>query len=100
MNIKNSLVIIVLSLWHCNQPLHRKYIAVAASRNARKKGKAQDHKGFDPSRIICGGGFGFGFGSVTNIEQLSPIVGYRFTDQFSAGIGLGYQYFSIKDAFS
>lgn len=46
-------------------------------------------------KIYVGGGLGAQFGSVTVID-VSPLVGYRFTDRFSAGIGLNYQYYSIK----
>lgn len=57
--------------------------------------KAKPH-GFEPNRIIFGGGFGLGIGNVTNIS-ISPIIGYRFTDKFSAGIGFGYQYLRAKE---
>jgi opacity protein-like surface antigen len=57
--------------------------------------KAKPH-GFEPGRIIFGGGFGLGVGSVTNIS-VSPILGYRFSDKFSAGLGCGYQYIRAKE---
>ena len=63
---------------------------VNAKNNRNKK------TGFDASRIIFGGGLGLGFGSVTNVS-VAPIVGYRITDNFSAGIGMGYQYVRVKD---
>ncbi|MBN9482776.1 MAG: hypothetical protein BGO70_07870 [Bacteroidetes bacterium 43-93] len=55
-------------------------------------------KGFDASRIIFGGGMGLAFGTVTDIS-VAPVLGYRFTDNFAAGIGLGYEYLRIKDYF-
>lgn len=64
---------------------------------AEREGKKEPVKGFDPSRLIFGGGFIFGVGGgVTNLG-LSPVVGYAITDKFSAGIGLGYQYFKAKN---
>ena len=46
-----------------------------------------------------GGDFGFNYGGNGNIQQLfiefSPVVGYKFTDQLSAGPGLIFQYNSI-----
>ncbi|HET8574128.1 MAG TPA: hypothetical protein VFL76_09675 [Edaphocola sp.] len=67
-----------------------------------KKGEAQykqnaQKEGFDPHKLIFGGGFGFGFGSGSLTLSISPVAGYRFTDRFSAGLRLGYQYNWIKD---
>jgi hypothetical protein len=67
-----------------------------------KVGKArykdnQTKKGFDPHRLIFGGGLGLAFGSVTNI-YVAPSVGYRITDKFAAGVSLGYNYYREKDA--
>lgn len=55
-------------------------------------------KGFDPQRIIFGGGFHFGMGSGYLRLGVSPVLGYRITKNFSAGIGLRYEYLSIKEA--
>jgi hypothetical protein len=54
-------------------------------------------KGFDVNRLVIGGGLGLGFGNGIFSFQVSPIVGYRFTNRFAAGIGLSYQYASFKD---
>lgn len=62
----------------------------------REREKKKQPKGFDPSRIIFGGGFALGIGDVTDLG-LSPIVGYKFTDKFAAGIGVGYEYLKVKD---
>lgn len=48
-------------------------------------------------RIYVGGGLGAQFGNVTMID-ISPLVGYRVTDRFSAGLGITYQYFRIRDS--
>lgn len=61
-----------------------------------RPGAHKKKTGFDPQRLIFGGGLGLGFGTVTNIA-VSPVVGYRITDKFSAGIGLGYDYLRVKD---
>lgn len=65
---------------------------------AIKKEKEKEEKKF-ANRILFGGGFGLGIGTVTNIS-VSPVVGYAITDKLYAGIGLGYQYFRIKDYFT
>lgn len=57
-------------------------------------------KMIDPDRLIFGGWGVFGIGAgVTNLG-VTPVVGYRITDEFSAGIGFGYQYLRVKDYFS
>lgn len=68
-----------------------------------KTGKArykenQTKKGFDPNRLVFGGGLGLMFGTITNIS-IQPYIGYRITDKFAAGVALGYNYYNQKDAF-
>lgn len=63
-------------------------------RNQKKVKKTQ---GFDRDRLIFGGGLGLGFSNVSTNLGVSPILGYSITDRWSGGIGLGYQYFSIRD---
>jgi len=46
-------------------------------------------------RVYFGGNFWMQFGNVTYID-VSPMVGYRFTDKFSAGPGIVYQYYKDK----
>ncbi len=49
-------------------------------------------------RLFTGGGLGFQFGTVTMID-VSPLVGYRITENFSTGVGFKYQYYRYKDRF-
>ncbi len=51
---------------------------------------------FEKSRLFTGGNLGLQFGTYTVID-MSPIVGYYFTNKFSAGVGLIYQYYAFKD---
>lgn len=60
---------------------------------------AKKTKGFDPSRITFGGNFGASFGSVTYVD-ISPLVGYRITDRWIAGVGISYIYYRQKYTFS
>lgn len=55
-----------------------------------------EKKGFDPHRLLFGGGIGLGFGTYTNI-YIAPSVGYRLTDNLAAGVSLGYNYLNIKN---
>ena len=43
----------------------------------------------DPSRLFFGGNFGVRFGDFSMVN-ISPQVGYRFTDRFSAGGGVNF----------
>lgn len=49
-------------------------------------------------KIFTGGNVGAQFGTVTFVE-ISPILGYKFTDKISAGIGATYQYYHYKDRY-
>ncbi|WP_338766896.1 hypothetical protein WAF17_04735 [Bernardetia sp. ABR2-2B] len=49
-------------------------------------------------RLFFGGNFGASFGNQTFID-VSPMVGYRITPRFSAGVGITYQYQRINDRF-
>ena len=47
-------------------------------------------------RIYVGGYFGLSLGSVYSNVEISPIVGYRITDDFSMGVGIIYRYYSYE----
>jgi hypothetical protein len=57
-----------------------------------KKSAKKHKKGYDPDRLIVGGGFAAGYSSGYASFGLAPIVGYRITDHFMAGVGFGYKY--------
>ena len=47
-------------------------------------------------RIYVGGYFGLSFSNVYSNVEISPIVGYRITDNFSMGVGVIYRYYSYE----
>ena len=49
-------------------------------------------------KVYVGGNVGFQFGTVT-FAEVSPLVGYQFTEKITAGIGVTYQYYRYKDRF-
>ena len=49
----------------------------------------RERKPLDPSRLFFGGNFGVRFGDFTMVN-ISPQVGYRFTERFSAGGGVNF----------
>jgi outer membrane protein assembly factor BamA len=59
-----------------------------------RKDDPSESKFFD--RVFFGGSFGIQFGTQTYVE-LSPTIGYKITDRLSAGIGLKYIYYKLKD---
>lgn len=48
-------------------------------------------------RLFFGGNLGLQFGSATYID-VSPLLGYKITEKFSAGIGATYIYYDIKES--
>ncbi|MBK6837470.1 MAG: hypothetical protein IPG90_03610 [Bacteroidetes bacterium] len=44
------------------------------------------------SNVFTGGNLGLQFGSQTIVE-LAPILGYKFSDNFAAGVGIKYLYY-------
>ena len=54
-------------------------------------------KGYDPAKLIVGGGINFGYSGDYANFGISPIVGYLFSDAFSAGIGVGYQFYKAPN---
>ncbi len=59
--------------------------------------KTKKTKGYDPDKLIIGGGLNAGVGGGYADVGLSPMVGYRFTNRFMAGVGLGYEYSQAPD---
>lgn len=96
--MKYTALILLLSLGLCAdlraQPT---YNSSGARMNARPK--PEQKKGFDKNKLIYGGGFSFNFFNGAFSAGLAPIVGYRISERFAAGIGLGYLYASQKDAY-
>ncbi|HQE11688.1 MAG TPA: hypothetical protein PLQ78_02955 [Flavipsychrobacter sp.] len=61
--------------------------------------KKKSDNGFDLSRMIYGGNIGGGGGNGAFSFNIAPVIGYRITDKFAAGVGFGYQYAQVKDYF-
>jgi hypothetical protein len=51
------------------------------------------------SKLFFGGGFGFQFGSITLVE-ISPLIGYKITPKFSAGLSPTYKFYKYKDYYT
>jgi len=67
-----------------------------AQGNQRNQRTDERQGGFQRENLRFGGSLGAAFGNTTFID-ISPMVGYQFTPRFQAGLGLIYNYFSIRD---
>lgn len=54
---------------------------------------AKSSSKFDKRKLEFGGSLGLQFGNYT-LVNISPQVGYRFSNLLSAGVGIGYSYYS------
>lgn len=63
-----------------------------------QEGNEKQGGGFDKSRLFFGGNFGLSFGNQTFIN-ISPQVGYQFSQYFSAGGGVNFisSSYTIRD---
>ncbi len=52
------------------------------------------------SNLEVGGTIGFGLSDTYSMVNISPQVGYRFNQYFSAGGGIGYIYYGYKGGYS
>ncbi len=76
------------------QPIETTEQDQTAPKNDDETGDNSSSKSNDwQDRIVVGGNLGAQFGASTYVE-VSPIVGYKVTDMFTAGVGFTYQYFS------
>lgn len=68
---------------------------LCSSENISAQNAPSEKKGFSKDRIFTGGSFGLWFGNQTFID-ISPLVGYKVTDQYVVGIGVTYIYYREK----
>jgi hypothetical protein len=87
-----QIVLLVSLLFSFNSAL-----AQNGSEQDDEKVRYGDGKTFG-ERLYFGGGLGVGFGNTTFVN-ISPLLGYRITERFSAGIRVKYQYFKYQQNF-
>lgn len=63
-----------------------------SSGKANYKGK-KEKTGFDPDKLVLGGGATVRLGNGFAVLGASPIVGYRVANHLFAGVGCGYLYY-------
>jgi len=62
---------------------------------AQEDTESEPQKKFDASRLVFGGNIGASFNNRTGYAEVSPLVGYRFTNRFVAGLGPSYMYYKF-----
>lgn len=93
---KRSLALSVLCLLFASCALAQD-VYTSSGRSSSAPSRQAKQEGFDLQRLIVGGGFNLGFADGLFSVGASPVVGYRITDNFAAGIGFGFLYYSFKD---
>lgn len=73
-------------------------ISIAFSQNFLEETPSKDSEKIPlRERFFLAGGIGLQFGTFTNIE-ISPMLGYKITEDWKAGAGLSYQYISVNNS--
>jgi hypothetical protein len=67
--------------------------------NSIQKKKKKKDTAFDRTRLIAGGGGGFGAGIRTFSINVTPSIAYCFTDNFNVGTTFGFNYFQQAEDF-
>ncbi len=68
------------------------YTSTASRNQVNSSSQSNQASGFKKENLVLGGTFGLYFGNYTSFN-FSPQLGYRFSDYFTAGLGLGYSYY-------
>ncbi len=89
-------ILVVLMLCLCTQAVYAQETYNSSGKKGEAKRKDLKPKGFDASRLVLGGGAILSFGTGYANVGLSPMIGYKITDRFAAGVGLSYQYYRNK----
>ena len=89
-------LIITLLLCIFAQGMYAQEVYNSSGKKGDPKRKDLKPKGFDASRLVLGGGAILSFGTGYANLGLSPMVGYKITDNFAAGIGVSYQFYRNK----
>jgi hypothetical protein len=92
--MKQTVIIFLLAVLFGNAVDAQQVYTSSGRSGYHKKTKK---KGYDPDKLILGTGINAFVGNGAAGFLISPIVGYRVNDRFSAGIGLGYQYYQTLD---
>ena len=68
-------------------------------KNIKKSENPTVNNFFSKDRLFTGGNMGAQFGNSTFLD-ISPLIGYRFTDDFAGGVGITYRYLSFNNGFN
>jgi hypothetical protein len=62
--------------------------------------KKKEVKGYDPSKLVLGGGLNLGYaGDYANVG-VSPKIGYKLNKFLAVGVGLGYQFYKAPEDYT
>lgn len=64
-----------------------------------EKEEAEKKKADWVDNILVGGNFSLNFSNTNTYIYLAPQVGYKFSDEFIAGVGFNYQYAKLRQAY-
>lgn len=91
--MKKIISALLLSLVFFGATAQEVYNSSGRANGYRKK----EQKGYDPDKLVIGGGLNLGYsGDYANLG-ISPKVGYRVKPFLTVGVGVGYQFYKAYD---
>lgn len=92
--MKQRLILTLISVF-CTAVMVEAQYKPKSSRQSKPSYSKSD--GFSADKLYFGGGGGFSGGNDFINVSVTPLVGYKFTEKFSSGVQITYQYVKIFD---
>jgi hypothetical protein len=88
--MRNAIALLLLLTFSFSLSAQERVYNSSGKTNGYKQKKKKG--GYDPAKLVLGGGVNFAYSNVFANFGLSPRIGYKVTDFLAVGTGIGYQW--------